>query len=231
VHNELYRKGIAALDRAKKLKAADKIWSGYAARFMHPTRREQLFIAAREKGKYLILQVSGGAPYWVSQEGTGIEVDGKFVTQEVPIERAAKLLNESELIPYPERLYGLYESKRIVALVYVYQNEDDGLIHSNTYVLRGESRPKIDGHDRLDLKEWWAAVDRGKLKDVVKIMKSDPRATWSGTAGRGAFVLAEGTWTGAGAMALYLSKDARNITPEEADKLKRRNLCKLSYEF
>jgi hypothetical protein len=100
------------------------------------------FIAAREKAKYLIFNVTGtNNTYWVSADSSGIKVGDKFKAADAHVQATLKLFEESELLPYPERLYGIYDGNRIITLVYVHAKDYE--IRFNRYVLKGEQVPAV----------------------------------------------------------------------------------------
>lgn len=153
-------------------------------------------------------QRDSGYRCWVDGRGQGLLVNGQCTDEPIPDE-AIDTLKQALPAPPPLSFWGQRHEGVLVALYQLW--EDDSLdldtLCSGRFVLRDSPRSEmLDTKGYLDLRKWWAAVDRGTLENIGEKVVQASNPVLSVKRGNGIVRSVEinEPWTGIDGPALYV---------------------------
>jgi hypothetical protein len=164
-----------------------------------------------------------GTMWWATETATG-KYSPSHARREI---RAALPKGLQERVarakPLPtEGMYAHWAARSVVAFYQVViEPQVSDRLRIGQFVRYG-AQPALPlprgGHYRAA--DWWAAVDRGALKPVGKLLANAKRPVlWGRRHDMGWYLLAEERWTGVQGPGLYVSSEVTGkITPEQAVK-------------
>lgn len=152
-------------------------------------------------------QPDKGYRCWLNGQGQGLFVEGKCTDEPIP-EDALSALKQALPAPPPLSLWGQWQDGVLVALYQMWEDDstDMDVLTCSEFFLRDTPRPDMFTKNYLDLRKWWAAVDRKTLENIgEKVVQAEHpiRCVKLGNGLVRSVEIAE-PWTGIEGSALYV---------------------------